>query len=396
MPTPTNPGLALLGATGSIGNSALKLLRDHPGLLPLRLLTTHQRVPELLLQIRQCKPARAYVTGRSVTRAEVDEAARSGCRLGDDREELLEALADPELSHVLLGITGAAGLEYGLRALRCGKRLAIANKEPLVIAGHLFHETARQHGGTILPVDSEHSAIFQCLQGERHAEIEKIILTTSGGPFHASERSSIASATREQALKHPTWKMGEKITIDSATMINKALEMLEAKWLFDIDLSRIEVTVHLQSIVHSMVQFCDGSVMAQCGVTDMQFPILYALSHPARWPSKLPRLDFQSPSTWTFEKVNPVLNRALELAREVADRDDAPVAMNAANEVFVEAFLEGRAGLLQCYDVIEHVLTQMEPRDKGLLNLEEIQAVDGDARLKARAYLKKNYNPEKS
>ena len=376
-------GLAILGATGSIGASALRLLSRHPHFIRVNLLSAHRRVEELLRSIEVFRPRQAFLTGAKVGPEQQERARRAGCELSDDAAALKEALGNGAVDCVLLAVSGAAGLEYGLHALRSGKRLAIANKEPLVIAGHFFKEAARAGRGEILPVDSEHSAIFQCLHGQRRECISRIILTTSGGPFHGLSRDEIKNVGAEQALKHPTWKMGEKITVDSATMMNKALEVIEARWLFDVPLERIEVSVHRQSIVHSMVEFDDGSVMAQLGVTDMQYPILYALSHPERWKAELPRLDFQNGMNLTFEALSPVLGQAIEFARRYGADPIAPIIMNAVNEVFVSEFLQGRTAFLEIYRLIPLVVEEGLKQGFTAGNLEEVLHVDRWARARA-------------
>lgn len=351
--------IALLGSTGSIGESTLSLLNDHPGLAKVELLTSHTKITRLLEQIKEFTPKKAILTGSKLTKSQVDLAKSYGCDLCDETSEIFRALEIESIDTVVLAMMGAAGLPYGLKSLELGKRLAIANKEPLVIAGHLFKAKQLQFGGEIIPIDSEHSAIFQCLFGESLKDVESLILTSSGGPFHFFKEDEFNNIKAEQALKHPTWKMGQKITIDSASMINKGLEMLEAKWLFDQKLSNIQVTVHRQSIVHSMVEYCDGSILAQLGITDMKFPILYALTYPERYPSKLPRLDFKQSMNWTFDTVNPVLNQAISLIREVGNDPLSCVLLNAANECYVEAFLQNKVSFIGIYDHLKNVI------DKG-------------------------------
>ena len=371
--------LALLGATGSIGKSSLQLLRQHPGWLKVEVLSAHRNLENLMSLVREFKPSWACLTGEEVGHEQIKECSDLGCRLIQGRAELLGLLQREFFDVLLLAVSGAAGLEYGLAALEKGSRLAIANKEPLVIAGHLFKEVEKKSSGCILPVDSEHSAILQCLAGHASKDVERLVLTSSGGPFH-QRHSHFDEIKISEALKHPTWSMGNKITIDSATMMNKALEVVEAKWLFDIPLERIDVVVHRQSIVHSMVEFVDGSMMAQMGVTDMQFPILYALSYPERWPSKLPRMSFRDKLHLTFEPLNPFLNQAIELVKEYGDDPVSTVLLNAANEVFVDHFLKG---LVPFHAVYEHIRQVVCEGRKGVSyphSLPDVLALDAEGR----------------
>lgn len=369
-------GLWVLGATGSIGCSTLQLVKDHPDLIRVEALTAHANVDRLLEQVKAFQPPRAYVTGRRLEGSEKRAFEECGCKVWDEPAALEEALASPgDPGVVILGMCGAAGLPYGLKALAGGHRLAIANKEPLVIAGHLFMDGE----GEVVPVDSEHSAIFQCLEGSRHGDVQRLILTSSGGPFH-SRAGSFEGVSVDQALRHPTWSMGNKITIDSATMMNKGLEMIEARWLFDQPLDSIDVTVHRQSIVHSMVEFVDGSVMAQMGVADMQAPILHAITHPSRHPSRLPRLDFNAMASLTFEPLNPFLEQAIALVRRHGSCPVKSILLNAANEVYVHAFLEGRASFQGVYDHIEKVIETLSSGVDRPMALEEILAFDQEAR----------------
>lgn len=374
-------GIAILGSTGSIGKSALMLLDEHPELGQIELITAHNNLPLLMDQIVRYKPRFAVITGMMPDEGDLLEARDIGCDLRYGTDDLLEFLADERIATVLLAISGAAGLRFGLEALERGKRLAIANKEPLVIAGQLFHDAAEAGGGEILPVDSEHSAIFQCLEGCSSPDnVNKIILTSSGGPFHAYSDSQFDSITPEDALNHPTWDMGRKITIDSATMMNKALEVLEARWLFSLPLEQISVSVHRQSVVHSMVEFVDGSVLAQLGVTDMRAPILHALTYPRRIDSKLPKLDFNSGLNLSFEPVNPFLNQAIQIARSCEDDPVKPILFNAANEVWVEAFLEKKTPFTGVYDMIRRVMKEGMEAGFTVDKLDSVLEIDHWAR----------------
>ncbi|MBF0244416.1 MAG: 1-deoxy-D-xylulose-5-phosphate reductoisomerase [Planctomycetes bacterium] len=382
--------LAILGATGSIGGSALRLLREHPEIARVVLLAAHEREEELLDLIAEFKPAKAFLTGRDPRAEAVKRAARCGCTLEGGDSALLQELAGDAYDCALLAMTGAAGLRYGLEVLQKGRRLALANKEPMVIAGGLFREAARIHGGEIIPVDSEHSAIFQCLLGQPEQSVHRLILTGSGGPFHRLPAGDFAAVKVSEALAHPTWNMGPKISIDSATMMNKALEMLEARWLFEVPIDRIEVTIHRQSLVHSMVEFIDGSMLAQMGSTDMRCPILYALSHPERVASKLPRLDFSKQLELSFERVNPFLSQALELARDCDGNCLSAVTLNAANEVFVEAFLSGKTGFAEVYPLIRRSLEIMHSHAHRVETLKEVLEADLEVRRVACSLISPN------
>lgn len=368
--------IALLGSTGSIGESTLSLLRNHSGLASVKYLSAHTKVEQLLKQIQEFRPEKAFLTGIQASPAQIELAKSHSCELIDDSDELFKALADVSLDTVVLAMMGAAGLPYGLQALDHGKRLAIANKEPLVIAGHLFKAHQLENNAEIIPIDSEHSAIFQCLFGESIKDVERLILTSSGGPFHHYQTEQFDQIKPKDALKHPTWVMGQKITVDSASMMNKGLEMLEAKWLFDQPLDKVDVTVHRQSIVHSMVEYCDGSILAQLGITDMKFPILYALTYPKRYPSNLPRLDFKTSMTWTFDKVNPFLNQAIELIREVGDDPISCILLNAANECYVESFLNEKVPFAGIYNHLKRVIEKGAGANLKADQLSEVAEVD--------------------
>ena len=372
--------IALLGSTGSIGESTLSLLRDHPDLAQVEILSAHTKIVKLIQQICEFKPKKAYLTGAKLTTVQIHAAKEFGCELIDNTDDLFTALESVSIDTVVLAMMGAAGLPYGLKALDHGKSLAIANKEPLVIAGHLFKAHQLENNAEIIPIDSEHSAIFQCLFGEKVQDVERLILTSSGGPFHNYKLEQFNSIKAEEALKHPTWVMGRKITVDSASMMNKGLEMLEAKWLFDQPLHKIDVTVHRQSIVHSMVEYCDGSILAQLGITDMKFPILYALTYPERIDSNLPRLDFKTSMSWTFDTVNPFLSQAIDLIREIGDDPVSCIVLNAANECYVEAFLNGKVPFSGIYSYLREVIEIGQGKVLATENLSDISQLDQLAR----------------
>ncbi len=332
-------GVAILGATGSIGRSALAVVRQHPDRFRPVVLTAHRNAGALGELVAEHRPALAVVA---------DPSAASGVycagptRWASGREALLEAATHPDVDVVLNALVGAAGLEPTLAALRAGKRVALANKESLVCAGPLVLRAAEEGGGELLPVDSEHSAIFQCLQGARRSEVERLLVTASGGPFRGWQPERLAAVTPADALRHPTWDMGSKVTIDSATLANKALEVIEAHFLFGVPYERIQAVVHPQSVIHSMVEFVDGSVLAQMGFPTMEIPVLYALSYPERLPYACRRFDPVAAGALTFEPVREDLFRAFALGVEAGRAGGtAPAVFNAANEVAVAAFLEG-------------------------------------------------------
>ena len=333
--------LAILGSTGSIGTQALDVVSQHEDLFEIELLTANNNSRLLIEQARRFRPATVVICNPDL----YDEVAAAldplYIKVFTGIDSICDLLKDPKIDIVLTAMVGFSGLRPTIAAIEAGKAIALANKETLVAAGALIMPLARKHGAPILPVDSEHSAIFQCLQGE-HARLEKILLTGSGGPFLHSTREEIAAATREQALNHPRWRMGAKVTIDSASLMNKGLELIEARWLFNVEPADIEVVIHPQSIIHSMVQFSDGCVMAQLSQPDMRLPIQYALSYPRRIDLNTRRIDFPELATLTFER--PDLDRfpCLGLAYSALEKGgNATCTMNGANEVAVAAFLEG-------------------------------------------------------
>ncbi len=342
--------IAVLGSTGSIGKNALRVIEALGSEYELAAITGHKNIDLLAHQASIYNPKVVGVTdGDSYN--DIKSKIPSSCKLlsGEDAMEQIASSEDIDL--VLAAVVGAAGLPAILAAAKAGKTIAIANKEPLVIAGKLLTETARKYNATILPVDSEHCAIFQCLACGKLEQVSKLILTASGGPFRTSTPEMIQNATISDALAHPTWDMGPKITIDSATMMNKALEIIEAKWLFGVDVKKIDVLIHPESIVHSMVEFVDGSVMAQMGTPDMCHPIQYALTWPDRKAGITKHLKLDQLGTLTFEKPTSHLARAINLAFEVATTGgSAPVVFNAANEAAVELFLEGK---IKFADILE-------------------------------------------
>ena len=349
--------IAVLGSTGSIGTQALQVIEEHSDKYEVYALTANNNVDLLIAQARKFVPDVVVVANEAHYTTLRDALADLPIKVYAGADALADVATAEPIDMVLASMVGYAGLRPTMNAIRAGKAIALANKETLVVAGELVTQLAIENRVPILPVDSEHSAIFQCLAGEMNNPIEKLLLTASGGPFRTWSMEQLQHATREQALKHPNWDMGAKITIDSASMMNKGFEVIEAKWLFDVTPSQIEVVVHPQSVVHSMVQFADGSVKAQLGTPDMRLPIQYAFSYPQRLPLSTERLDFSTLSSLTFEQPDPVRFRNLALSFEALERGgNMPCILNAANEVCVAAFLKERVGFLQMSDVIERTM----------------------------------------
>ena len=377
--------LAILGSTGSIGTQTLDVVREHPDRFEVYAICAHRSVDKLVEQARDFRPEEVCIADESLY-AELKLKLQAA--LGADAEMMkvwagADAIAGmvtmPSIDIVVAAMVGYAGLRPTMEAIRAGKTIALANKETLVVAGELICALAEQYHAPILPVDSEHSAIFQSLVGEDHSEIEKILLTASGGPFRTWTLDQISRAKAADALRHPNWDMGAKITIDSASMMNKGFEVIEAKWLFGVDVEKIEVLVHPQSIVHSAVQFTDGAVKAQLGAPDMRLPIQYALTFPERLGASFPRLDLFKTANLTFEKPDLERFPNLRLAYEAMHRGgNMPCVLNAANEVVNLAFREGKMGFLEMSDVIGQTMDKTtfvsEP------SYEDYVASDADAR----------------
>lgn len=348
--------LIVLGSTGSIGTQTLDVVREHPDLFHVSVLVANRSDELLEKQIEEFRPELAVLSDEAAYRR-LKERYQGRPELAGGRRAVIDAAAYPVGEVVVTSLMGFAGLEPTMAALEAGKDIALANKETLVVAGELVMAKARELGRSILPVDSEHCALFQCLQGQDASAVEKLILTASGGPFRGRKASELTEVTKSDVLAHPTWNMGQKITVDSASLVNKGLEVIEARWLYDVDYDRIQVVVHPQSIVHSMVQYHDGTVMAQLGCTDMRLPIQYALTYPDRVASGFPRVDFYELARLTFEKPDMDTFRGLKLAFEAGRTGGTmPCIMNAANEVAVEAFLQGEAGFLDIYTSIEKAM----------------------------------------
>ncbi|MBA2482643.1 MAG: 1-deoxy-D-xylulose-5-phosphate reductoisomerase [Planctomycetes bacterium] len=367
--------LTVLGSTGSIGINTLAVAADLG--IPVFAVTAHSKVAELARQARACR-AQVAVIADETAYAHLKEAlSGSGIRAAAGQEALSEVAAHPDTGAVVTAIVGGAGLPATLAAVRAGKRVCIANKEPLVMAGDLIMAEAATSGARILPIDSEHSAIFQCLEGHAPDEVERILLTSSGGPFRCVQ--DLSGVTRDQALVHPTWSMGPKITIDSATLMNKSLEIIEARWLFAVPVERIAVVIHPQSVVHSMVCYRDGSVMAQLGRPDMRVPIQYALTWPRHLPGPVTAPDFAALGSLTFENPDTRRFPSLDMAYAAARAGGvAPAVMNAANEMAVSAFLAGRSTFVDIFRTIETALAEV--RNVLRPTLADILAADADVR----------------
>ena len=375
--------IAILGSTGSIGTQALDVVRDQPDRFQVELLTCGNRVELLIQQALEFNP-NAVVIGDPAKLEQVKDALfPKGIKVYAGPEALEQAVTMEGIDLVLTALVGYAGLRPTLAAIEAGKTIALANKETLVVAGELVTSLARAKAVNIYPVDSEHSAIFQCLVGEWQNPIEKVVLTASGGPFRGRTREQLATVTKAQALKHPNWDMGAKITIDSASLMNKGLEAIEAKWLFNLKPEQVEIVVHPQSIIHSLVQFRDGSMKAQLGLPDMKLPIQYALAYPDRLATTWPRFDFAKYPSLTFEAPDLGTFRNLALALEAMQRGgNAPCVLNAANEVAVELFLQDRIGFLEMSDLIEERLAKATfvPRP----TLDDLEASDAETRAVAK------------
>lgn len=380
--------LAILGSTGSIGTQALDVVSAHPDLFSVSLLSGNSNDSLLIEQAKKFRPAVVVVTDDSKYNTVKSALALLPIKVVCGQEALCSAVAADNIDTVIAAIVGFAGLSSTLAAIEAGKRIALANKETLVVAGEWVMERAKEKKATIIPVDSEHSAIFQCLVGEDPAGLEKVILTASGGPFLGKKSNYLVNVKAAHAMQHPTWNMGAKITIDSATLMNKGLEVIEAKWLFGLTNDQIEVVIHPQSVIHSMVQFRDGSIKAQMGLPDMRLPIQYAISYPGRVANNYNRFNFKDFEKLSFELPDYKTFRNLALAKEALIRGgNAPCVLNAANEVVVHAFLTNKVGFLEMSDMIEKVLEKVSyishPAISDYINS------DREARICTTEFLKK-------
>jgi 1-deoxy-D-xylulose-5-phosphate reductoisomerase len=377
--------LSILGSTGSIGVSTLDIVAAYPDRFRVVAMTAGKNLELFARQIRRFSPRIAAVASREDAAQLKELCSGIDVEIMGGVDGLIAAATADEAEMVVAAIVGAAGLAPTAAAVRAGKDIALANKETLVTAGHLFMEMIADYGVKLYPVDSEHSAVFQSIEGHRSEDISKIILTASGGPFLNTPAEKLAAVTVRDALNHPNWSMGRKITIDSATMMNKGLEVIEARWLFDAPVEKIDVNIHPQSIIHSMVEYIDGCVIAQLGTPDMKAPIAYALSYPERVATGVKPLDLTTFSGLTFFKPDMTKFKCLGLAyRAINEGESMPAVMNAANEIAVESFLEGRIGFVQIGEVIERTMDAHQAHD--LKTIEEVLLADGWGRAKAREF----------
>ncbi len=375
--------IAILGSTGSIGTQALEVIEAHPEAFQVEVLTAQNNVDLLIEQAKKFNPNAVVIVNEESYEKVKSTLIPLNIKVYAGENALSSVVQMDTIDLVLTALVGYSGLKPTLKAIEAGKNIALANKETLVVAGELVTQLAKSKGVNIYPVDSEHSAIFQCLVGEFHNPIEKIILTASGGPFRGKKRNELMHVTKAQALKHPNWTMGAKVTIDSATLMNKGLEVIEAKWLFGLKTEQVEVVVHPQSIVHSLIQFEDGSIKAQLGLPDMRLPIQFAMSYPERLKSDFPRFDFANFPALTFEKPDTETFRNLALSFEALGRGgNMPCVLNAANEVAVAEFLQDRVGFLEMSEVVERCLAKMDYIASP--TLEDYVSTDRETRIKAK------------
>lgn len=374
--------IAILGSTGSIGTQALEVISTNPTHFSVEVLTAQNNSELLIKQARQFNPNTVVIANESKY-DEVFEALNPlDIKVYTGENALASVVEMDTIDMVLTALVGYSGLKPTINAINAGKHIALANKETLVVAGELITKLAREKGVNLYPVDSEHSAIFQCMLGEFHNPIEKIILTASGGPFRGKDTEFLKTVTKQQALNHPNWDMGAKITIDSASLMNKGLEVIEARWLFGVNYDQIEVVVHPQSIIHSMVQFSDGSIKAQLGLPDMRLPIQFALSYPNRLDSDFQRFNFADYPSLTFEQPDLKTFRNLKLAYEAMEKGgNQPCILNAANEIAVEGFLKDKIGFLEMSDVVENCLANLPHISTP--DIEDYVSTDKETRIKA-------------
>lgn len=379
--------IAILGSTGSIGTQTLEVVREFPDKFEISILAAGNNADLLIKQALEFNPKIVVIVNQDYYLHIKNSLSNTSIQVLAGHEALVDAVELEEIDVVLNAIVGSAGLKPTVRAIECGKDIALANKETLVVCGELVMDLVKRQNVNMLPVDSEHSAIFQCLVGEQDA-IEKIYLTASGGPFRGWSREQLLNIDKKQALKHPNWSMGAKITIDSASLMNKGLEVIEAKWLFDLELNQIDVIVHPQSIIHSIVQFEDGSMKAQMGIPDMKLPIQYALSHPNRLKNSFKRFNFLDYPNLSFEQADTKTFRNLQLAFDaLKDGGNRSCVLNAANEVAVEAFLKDKISFLGMSDILEETLCHI--KNQNNLTLDDYIAYDTESRIVARDLINK-------
>ncbi len=374
--------IAILGSTGSIGTQTVDVIRMHSDVMQATLLVARRNVELLAKQALELRPERVVIADESLRGKLASLLADTDIEVLAGAAAIEDAVQADSVDVVVAAMVGFSGFGPTMAAIRARKTIALANKETLVVAGQIVMKAAQDAGVPILPVDSEHSAIFQCLQGEGNPPRRKIILTASGGPFRGMSREQLANVTPQMALRHPNWDMGAKVTIDSASMMNKGLEAIEARWLFNVPASQIDILVHPQSIVHSLVEFADGSIKAQLAMPDMRLPIQYALTYPQRLPSPVGHLDLATCGPLTFEKPDTSVFRNLAIALEALDRGgNAPCVMNGANEIAVARFLDGKIGFLQMTDVVAETMSQVPFAANP--TMDDLYAIDAEARQKA-------------
>lgn len=379
--------IAIFGSTGSIGTQALDVIESHPELFSVEVLTAHSNTDLLIEQAIKFKPNIVVISDESKYKIVQNELSKYDIKVYAGEKSLIEIAASNTYDILLAAIVGFAGLSSTMAALGQGKTVALANKETLVVAGDIVTELVQKYHSNLIPVDSEHSAIFQCLVGENPSAVDKIILTASGGPFLGKKPNYLINVKKDHALQHPNWTMGAKITIDSASLMNKGLEMIEAKWLFGLKNDQIEVVIHPQSIIHSLVQFVDGSLKAQLGLPDMKLPIQYALAYPNRLENEFKRFEFKNFPSLTFEPADIKTFRNLALATDAMYKGgNAPCILNAANEIVVDAFLKNKVGFLEMSDIIESCLEKITFIEKPSLN-DYIQTNDETRKL-ASSFIK--------
>ena len=374
--------LAILGSTGSIGTQSLEIIRQHPDKFEVVYLTGNSNWKLLAEQIQEFTPQKALIANED----HLDDlkALAGNTEIVTGADYLPELASSDDVDTVLNALVGFAGFDSTLAAIKAGKKVALANKESLVVGGEIITEALKKSSAELIPVDSEHSAMLQCLVGENYDEIEKIIITASGGPFREFTKQQMQNVTVQQALKHPNWSMGAKITVDSSTMMNKGLEIIEAHWLFDMPVEKIEPVIHPQSIIHSMITFIDGSSKAQLGLPDMKVPIIYALSHPERYPLKTPRMNWQEAQNLTFQPMDYDKFPCVKLAMEsIAVGGYASAVLNAANEVAVDRFLKEEIGYIQIPEIVEKSLATIQWNDS--LNPETLKEIDKETRTFAQS-----------
>lgn len=380
--------IAILGSTGSIGIQALDIAREHPDKFSIEILTAGNNTDVLISQAREFNPNSVVIANEDHYEAISNALEDLDIKVFAGSDAVSQIVSSGEVDMVLNAIVGFAGFEPTIEALKAGKAIALANKESIVVGGELINSMLSVKNVPVIPVDSEHSAIFQCLAGESAEKVEKVYLTASGGPFHGMDLEALELVKPEDALKHPNWEMGAKITIDSATLMNKGLEMIEARWLFGLKPEQIEVVIHPQSVVHSMVQFVDGSVKAQLGRPDMRLPILYALSYPDRLPSKYGRFSITEHSQLSFEQPDLKKFRNLALAFEATQAGgNIPCALNAANEIAVQAFLNRKIGFLQMPAIVEAVMQDISKIEKA--SFDDLMQTNREARTMAEKIISK-------